>query len=132
MAKITIAGDAVVVTSSMKLEDIKTIHKYRPEALVLKGGEDGKEELFRIGLSHGAGSINKFGASFGAATNDDAKLAVMTLIITDRGENVVTTVADTIGADVQKLNKLEATLPAVLEEIGAEKKQIVDNITVAQ
>ena len=28
MAKITIAGDAAVVTSAMKLEDIKTIEKY--------------------------------------------------------------------------------------------------------
>ena len=43
MAKIVIAGDAVVVTSAMKLEDIKTIEKYRPKELVLKGGEDGKE-----------------------------------------------------------------------------------------
>ena len=42
MAKITIAGDAVVVTSALKLEDIKTIEKYRRNALVLKGGEDGK------------------------------------------------------------------------------------------
>ena len=41
MAKIVIAGDAVVVTSAMKLEDIKTIEKYRPKELVLKGGEDG-------------------------------------------------------------------------------------------
>ena len=41
MAKITIAGDAAVVTSAMKLEDIKTIEKYRPKELVLKGGEDG-------------------------------------------------------------------------------------------
>mgnify|MGYP007049942276 CR=1 FL=1 len=31
MAKITIAGDAAVVTSAMKLEDIKTIEKYRPK-----------------------------------------------------------------------------------------------------
>ena len=46
MAKITIAGDAAVVTSAMKLEDIKTIEKYRPKELVLKGGEDGKEPIF--------------------------------------------------------------------------------------
>lgn len=48
MAKIVIAGDAVVVTSAMKLEDIKTIEKYRPKELVLKGGEDGKEAIHSV------------------------------------------------------------------------------------
>ena len=66
MAKIVIAGDAVVVTSAMKLEDIKTIEKYRPKELVLKGGEDGKEPIFGVGTTHGAGSINAVGASFGS------------------------------------------------------------------
>lgn len=42
MAKITIAGDAVVITSSLKLDDIKTIAKYRPKALTLMGGDDGQ------------------------------------------------------------------------------------------
>mgnify|MGYP000937705903 CR=1 FL=1 len=63
MAKIVIAGDAVVVTSAMKLEDIKTIEKYRPKELVLKGGEDGKEPIFGVGTTHGAGNINAVGAS---------------------------------------------------------------------
>ena len=62
MAKIVIAGDAVVVTSAMKLEDIKTIEKYRPKELVLKGGEDGKEPIFGVGTTHGAGNINAVGA----------------------------------------------------------------------
>ena len=48
MAKIVIAGDAVIVTSTMKLEDIKTIAKYRPKALTLMGGEDGKEPIFAV------------------------------------------------------------------------------------
>ena len=42
MAKIVIAGDAVVITSALKLEDIKTIAKYNPKALTLMGGEDGR------------------------------------------------------------------------------------------
>ena len=42
-------GQAIVVVSDVKLEDIKKIEKYRPDALVLKGGEDNKEEIFRIG-----------------------------------------------------------------------------------
>ena len=42
MAKITIAGDAVVITSTQKLEDIKLLEKYRPKALCLyETGENG-------------------------------------------------------------------------------------------
>ena len=41
MAKIVIAGEAVVVTSAVKLEDYRKVAKYRPKALVLLGGEDG-------------------------------------------------------------------------------------------
>ena len=81
MAKIVIAGDAVVVTSAMKLEDIKTIEKYRPKELVLKGGEDGKEPIFGVGTTHGAGNINAVGASFGSETRDDDKLACITLFL---------------------------------------------------
>lgn len=131
MAKITIAGDAVVVTSALKLEDIKTIKKYRPDALVLKGGEDGKEPIFCLGVTSGSGNINKYGAEFGTETHDDDKLAVMTLICRTEGD-IKETVADSIGAYVMTLNKLEEALPTVLNEIAAEKEQILANITVAQ
>ena len=55
MAKVVIAGDAVVITSSMKLEDLLTIAKYRPDALVLKGGEDNKEVIFRVAANKKGG-----------------------------------------------------------------------------
>ena len=78
MAKVTVAGQAVVITSGVKLEDIKTIAKYRPDALVLKGGKDDKEEIFRVGVTEGKGSINQYGASFGQETRDEKKLAIIT------------------------------------------------------
>lgn len=132
MAKIVIAGNAVVVTSELRLEDIKTIKKYRPEALVLKGGEDGKEPIFKLGIAKEAGSITKYGAEFCSETHDAEKKAMMTLLYNgdDGDTNIKEAVADGIGAYVMTLNKLEATLPAVLEEIASEKEQIMDNITV--
>ena len=56
----------------------------------------------------------------------------MTLILNTDKDNVKDVVADTIGAYVMTLNKLEETLPAVLEEIAAEKERILANITIAQ
>lgn len=132
MSKVTIAGDAVVVTSSMKLEDIKTIAKYRPKALTLMGGEDGKEPVFAIGVTNGAGSINNFGASFGRESHDEEKLATVTMVLKNVDGDVSEYVADALGAALISLNKLEAQLPAVLDEIAAEKAEVMGNITVAQ
>lgn len=130
MAKITIAGQAVVVTSEMALEDIKTIKKYRPNALILKGGEDGKEPIFALGI--GEGRINKVGASFCEATRDDAKKATLTMTTNYNGEDIKGFVLDEIGAAVGYLNQLEATLPAVLDEIKSERDAIAANINIVQ
>ena len=129
MAKITVVGQAVVVTSAMKLEDIKKVAKYRPEALILKGGEDNKEDIFRLGV--GTGSINKFGASFDKETRDEEKLAVVTMTTTYDGAEIKDFVADELGAALINLGKLEAALPAVIEEIDREKAAIMESITLA-
>lgn len=134
MAKITIAGDAVVVTSSMKLEDLKNIAKYRPKALNLRGGEDGKELIYSVAVGrNGNGEINKNGAVFASATHDDQKLATITMYVGDFGEDDIKEfVADKIGAAIINLTKLEETLPDVIAEIAAEKNAVMESISVAQ
>ena len=118
---------------SCKLEDIKTIAKYRPKALTLMGGEDGKEPVFAVGITNGTGNINSVGASFGRETNDEEKLASITLVNNCAcGADVKECVAEDIGPIVMNLNKVEAAIPAVLEEIAAEKAAILANISVAQ
>ena len=132
MAKIVIAGDAVVVTSTLKMEDIKTIEKYRPNDLVLKGGEDGKEPIFRLGTTTGAGSINSVGASFGREASDGSKLATITMIAEgQKPGNIKEWVADTLGGALVNLNALEAKLPEVLDAIAAQKATVMENISVA-
>ena len=126
MAKIKVIDKAVVVTSGVKLEDIKTIEKYRPAALTLMGGEEGKEPIFK--LASGAGSISKFGASFDHATTEG--YAVLTLVTTYEGDKVKEHVADTLGEAMTNLNALEAKIPAVLESVKKEREEIMANITV--
>lgn len=131
MAKITVVGEAIVITSTLKREDIEKVAKYRKNALVLKGGEDGKEPIFKIGLTKSnAGSINQYGAEFGGETHDDAKLATITLAAPGLGENARDEVAELVGAAILNLNKLEETIPAVLEEINAERDRVLENIVV--
>ena len=130
MAKIVIAGDAVVVKSDIKLEDIATIEKYRPNDLVLNGGEDGKEPIFRAGTTTGAGNINSVGASFGRADADGK--AIITMVMSDvPTEKAKDWVADTLGAALMNLNTLEAKLPEVLAGISAQRATVMENISVA-
>ena len=132
MAKIVIAGEAVVITSSLKLEDIKAIEKYRPNDLVLKGGEDGKEPIFRIGATTGAGSINSVGASFGREASDGSGLACITMVKTGvPTDNIKEWVADSLGSAITNLNALEEKLPEVLTAINTQKATVMANITVA-
>lgn len=128
MAKVKVTGNAVVVISELTLEALKTIQKYRPKALTLMGGENGKEPIFRVGTTSGEGDINCNGASFGCATHDAEKKACITFVAPGMGDNVKEWVADTLGGALVNLGKLEAALPEVLTEIAAEKAAIMENI----
>lgn len=128
MAKITIAGKAVIVTSELKLEDIKTVEKYRPKALTIYGGEDGKDPIFVIKTGV-CGGINKYGACFADATRED-KLATITLVTDYDEDNIEEYVADLLGSAIINLNALEETLPEVISDISAEREKVMNNITV--
>lgn len=133
MAKITIAGKAVVVTSSMKLEELATIKKYRASALKLMGGKNNEDELFALDVgTSGTGSLGKYGAFFCDETPDAEKKACISMLLTGVQGDIKEYVADALGEGITYLNQLEAKLPDVLKEIVAQKKAIMDGITVAQ
>lgn len=133
MAKISVAGNAVVVTSSLKLEDIKKVAKYRPSALTLMGGEDGKEPIYAIEAINGEGAINKNGASFGAETRAN-KLATLTMIAPREAVegDIKEYIADYFGETLDYLAELEASIPFVLEEIENSRGRVIDSISVVE
>lgn len=133
MAKITIVGDAMVVTSTKTLENLKTLEKYRPKALRLyETNDEGKrEEVFTVGTTKGTGSINQYGASFASETHDDAKLATITLPIPTGTANAKEYAAEKIGVAITLLNKVEAQIDGALADVAAEKAKVLENITVA-
>lgn len=133
MAKVKIAGDAVIVTSDLKTEALKAIAKYRPEALTLMGGEENKTPIFCIVVKDGGvGDMNANGVTFTGTTRDDNKRATLTMTFANMGENVKDWAADKFGTAIERLNALEAKLPAVLEEIAAAKAKVCESITVAE
>jgi len=129
MANVKKFGEAVVITSGAKLEDIRKIAKYRPEKLVLMGGEDGKEPIFAVGLSgNRSGSINKYSIDFGGC--DENGLAQVTVAYTGPAEGVKEALADSIGPQVMMLTKLEDSFRGVLDEINADVNRIMESITI--
>lgn len=128
MSKIHVVGDAIVITSSMKLEDLRTIERFHPKALTLFN-ED-KEPIFAIGTTTGRGSVCECGMSFGSESRDENKLATITIcgrgIVGDPKEYI----ADTFGGAIANLNKLESKLPDVLTKIKAAKQAVMDGISV--
>ncbi len=132
MAKIKILGNSVVVISSVKLEDFKKVEKYRPSALILMGGEDGKEPIFRVGTGHS--NINEYGAEFNCATRDNEKKAMLTMAYFAENEDsdVKNDIVESLGVPMLNLEKIEARIPAIIEEIDAERASIESKIEVIQ
>lgn len=134
MAKATIAGNALVITSEATLAELKTIEKLRPNALTLLGGESGKEPMFRVATGCcGEGTISANGAVFDGATHGDGKA---TITIPDFGCRIsgdpAQAVYDQYGAALVMLNKLEETLGGVMGDIEAEKAGVMAAIGYAQ
>lgn len=130
-ATIEVLGNALVITSGISLDNIKLVEKYRPQALVLFEGEDNeKQAVFKVSTGS-SGSISKYGIVFNSATRDNDKLAVVT--ITDENipeEGIQQYLIDKIGTSILSLNKVEAGLNEVVEEILMEQEEILDNITI--
>lgn len=128
MAKIIIAGDAMVVESAYTLEEIKTLEKYHPKALTLYD-EDGKTEIFKVGTTQGGGNINTYGASFGSYSRNDVKKAVITMEIPYGIDDAVGYVEESIGVSIIHLNKVEAQFAAALADVETKMAIIRSNVT---
>lgn len=133
MSKITLNGDAVVITSALKAADIEVAQKYNPNALsVFEKNEDDKlEAVFTVGVGANGG-VNKYGITFSGTSRDGNGFATLTLPFTGSNDPATAKdqIADKYGVAIAQLNKVEATLPTALKEIAAAKKAVVDAITV--
>ena len=132
MAKITIVGDACVITSDKKLEDIKLLEKYSPKALSLFEEENGKKtEVFKVCTADGAGSISKYGVCFESAGHNDEGLATLTVLLPQGIEDVMAYAEDVYGPAIMKLNRVEEQFNLALGQVQAEKAAIREHITIA-
>lgn len=129
MARIIIAGDAMVIESAHTMEDIKTLEKHSPKALALVDA-DGKTEIFRVGTTSGKGNINTYGASFGSSAKNADKKAIITMEIPAGVTDVKAYAEETVGVAINHLNKVEAQFEAALASVKAEMEKVRSSITV--
>lgn len=129
MARIIIAGDAIVIESSQKLADIKALEAHRPKALVLCD-DDGKTELFRVGTTSGQGTIGKYGASFGGESRDGNGKATITMTIPSGVADAKKYAEDMIGVAIIHLNKVEEQFAGALESVNQDIAAVRSTITV--
>lgn len=132
MAKCKICGNAAVIESGVKAEAFEMAAKYRPQSLVLMGGKDDKEEVFRVAfVKAGNGNVSKYGVEFDAVTRNADGFATVTLPLDSAPETGIEDwIADKFGLAILSLNKIEDAMDDVLEDIAAEKESILSNIEV--
>lgn len=126
--RIAIIADKFAVNSSIKLEDIELLKKYKPDALKIRDEEG--NDLFAIDYKAGQPSISKFGVTFSAVAGRTAKVA-LTGEIPAGTSNPKEFVADRVGVAVDYINQLENEIPAVVETIKATRKTLMDGMVDA-
>lgn len=128
-SKIKIAGNAIVLTSKLKLETIKKMEKYNRNALCLiEVKKDEETEIFRISTGKLA-SISKYGVVFSEANKDGFATATVLLPegVTDKKEwikdNYATTLfmladlEDTVETACAELEAAYAKIDTYIEEV---------------
>jgi len=125
-AKVTVVGEAAVITSALKLEDIKTAKKFRPEALQLL--ED-KKQVYAIDVTErSSGAINGYGATFSNVTDAEGHATIT--LTADRTGDIKEMIQDKIGLALLKLKKVEDNFAEALAGINADKAAIAELIEV--
>lgn len=139
MAKIVIAGNAAVITSTKTLEDIKTLEKYNPKALILAEAEldclgnpmpNTFKEVFKVATSSGKGSVSQHGVVFNGTSRGGDNFATVTITIPDEVEEVSEYVMDTIGEAIMRLNAVEANVSEALLEVDRNKAAVMAHVTI--
>jgi len=123
MAKARILGTSVTITSAIKVADLKTLAKFKPEALkLIETVGSAKEEKFSVALGTNpiTPSVTKYGVVFNSENADgyaEVTLPIPTSIAADKRKEYV---ADTYGYALLNLNQLERQIAEVITETEAD------------
>ena len=127
-AKAVVTGGAIVVSSIATPEELRTIKKYRPDALKLVDKET-KNVQYLVSIAGGLGELNGNGAIFGQHADGEGK-ATITIGAPDDVSDVRDWAIEHLGSALLKLNKVEEQFTEQLESIAADRAAVEASIVV--
>lgn len=127
-AKAVVTGGAIVVSSIATPEELRTIKKYRPDALKLVD-EKTKNVQYLVSIAGGLGELNGNGAIFGQHADAEGK-ATITIGAPDDVSDVRNWAIENLGSALLKLNKVEQQFAEQLSSIAADRAAIEASITI--
>jgi len=128
MANIIIAGSSAVL-KSIKLDTLKKLEKYAPEALCKR---DDKERLtFKVGVaSEGTGTIAEKGVFFAPITHAAEGRATVTLAIPASVKDAKEWAAETLAHVYNELTAMETAMSTASSKVDEDKKAMLEKISV--
>lgn len=126
---IKIVGQALVITSSLKRDDIETLAKYNPKALrLVEKQKDSDVEKFRVSVGEG-NSISRCGISFGNVTADG--LAQCSVLLPNmEADKRADFVKNELGMALYSLSQIETQTAAALTTVKATLDTVMAGVTV--
>ena len=126
-AHVDISGASAVLVSDVALSDWERVEKFNPEEMVILDEE--KEPIFKVKVaSEGPGSVNEYGVTFGAYTNEGGK-ATVTVLLDEEIDDKREAVREIMGTALLTLNEIEQKIPDLLEKIAQKEAKIDELIT---
>ena len=104
MAKIKISGSSVVITSDLKVEELKKVRKFTKSGLTLKDQKG--NDVFTISLGN-ISSISKYGITYAGETAEGYAQATMMLDENIKAADKKKAFIDTYAIELSNLSTLE-------------------------
>lgn len=131
--KMTLVANTVVITSTLKVEEIELLQKYEPDGLVIKD-EETKETLFVVTTAKTAkGSLGIYGVEFNGKTRDEDGFATFSEVLEnlpDDIEKAKDAIVLKYGKGIKKLNDYEAIIKDRAAQVKSSIAQVADGIEV--
>lgn len=126
--KKVIFTNTVAFVSTLKVEDLQKIQKFREEALNLYDDKDNK--TFEYRWSNCSGGLTANAVWFNEVTDDGYAMVKMP-VCGENADEKKNCVAEFYGAAIVKAEEIEAGLGEVIEHINSELTAIKNKVTVA-
>ena len=125
--KIQVLQNTMVITSALKVDQIKELSAHNRAALAISDEEG--NEIFSIAYSKLGGSANKYGVSFDTVGENGEAILAFQFIIEDRA-TIKEELAKKFREVLIYLPKIEVQAVAALEAMAVEIEELENNIEV--